>query len=179
VDGSAEIGPERRNSAAVVQVVVSLATLMGASNAVGEVQGAGGWLTPETVRELAQTSPLRRLIVDDATGELLEFGRKTYRPPTGLKNHVIARDRVCRAPGCNRDATFADLDHIVPWDSGGGTDVGNLACLCRRHHLLKTFGDWNYELASDGQARWTLPDGLTAVDPPKPSLQVWDEPPPF
>jgi hypothetical protein len=179
LDGSTEVSPERRNTASVVQVVVGLATLLGASDAGAEIQGVGGWLTPNTVRELAQVSPLRRLIVDDSSGALLEFGRKTYRPPVRLADHVVARDRTCRAPGCNRAANFADIDHIVPWDSGGTTDVGNLACLCRRHHLLKTFGDWTYQLDSQGNARWKLPDGLSAGDSPQPALQVWNEPPAF
>jgi hypothetical protein len=179
IDGTTEVKPERRNAAAVVQVVVGLATLMGANNAVGEIAGMEGWLTPETVRELAETNPLRRLIVDDATGTLLELGRKRYRPTDELARHVKSRDRECRAPGCRRSALVADIDHIVPWDSGGTTDAQNLASLCRRHHLLKTFGDWGYELMPDGTARWQLPEDLVVEDPPHPAMQVWDSSPPF
>ena len=179
VDGSTEMAPEVRNRAAQVQVVVSLASLLGVTDDAAEVRGGHGWLTAETVRELAETSPLRRLIVDDVDGQLLHYGRTIYRPPMGLRDHIVARDTVCRAPGCSRPATHCEVDHIQPWDGGGATDVSNLASLCRRHHLLKTFEEWEFELADDGSTQWTLPSGIKVADPPKSVLTLADDPPPF
>ena len=49
-------------------------------------------------------------------------------------------------------------------DEGGPpaqTNPANLACLCRRHHRLKTFTGWSYEHAGPGTYRWTNPHGLT------------------
>ena len=43
------------------------------------------------------------------TGQLLDYGRETYRPPASLRDHVRGRDPTCRAPGCSRPARYADL----------------------------------------------------------------------
>lgn len=179
VDGSSDLSPQRRYDAAQVHVVVGLDTLLGVQADLACIRGTDGWLTADTVRGLAVNSALRRLIVDDRDGQLLEYGRTTYRPPVALRDHVAARDVTCRAPGCTRPAAYCDVDHIVPWDSDGATDLGNLASLCRRHHVLKTFGKWDYHLADDGSAEWVLPSGATAVDAPNTILPVMDDPPPF
>ena len=61
-----------------------------------------------------------------------------YRPSTALDEFVRNRDLTCRAPGCDRTAMFADIDHTVAYP-GGATHPGNLKCYCRIHHLIKTF----------------------------------------
>jgi hypothetical protein len=70
-------------------------------------------------------------------------------------------------PGCRIDARTCDLDHIKPFvapDDGGPpgqTSAENLACLCRRHHRLKTFTAWTYHRTRSGRYRWTSPHGQT------------------
>jgi hypothetical protein len=34
---------------------------------------------------------------------------------------VIARDQTCTFPGCGRRAQCCELDHRIPYDSGGST----------------------------------------------------------
>ena len=179
VDGSSEMPAHLRHQAAEVQVVVSVETLLGVSSDAAQIRGTDGWMTADAVRELAQGSPLRRLLADDRDGHLVDYGRRTYRPPAGLRDHVRARDITCRAPGCTRPAMRCDVDHVVAWEDGGPTDVANLACLCRRHHLLKTFAGWDYHLDDSGAARWRLPGGEQLVDPPTPVLAVGSSDPPF
>lgn len=76
-----------------------------------------------------------------------------YRPSTMLDRFVRVRDQSCRFPGCTRPAAFADIDHTVAHPEGA-THASNLKCLCREHHLLKTF--WT---GPDGWADHQLPDG--------------------
>lgn len=178
VDGSSEMPAHLRHQAAEVQVVVSLETLLGLADDAAEIRGGHGWLTAAAVRELATDSPLRRLTASALDGRLLDFGRTTYRPPTALRDHVQARDITCRAPGCGRPATRCDVDHITSWEAGGHTSASNLACLCRRHHLLKTFAGWSYEWDDSGGARWKLPLGETVVDAPRPVLALGPPDPP-
>ena len=45
-----------------------------------------------------------------------------------------------------------------------------LKCLCRLHHLLKTFWGWHDYQLPDGTMIWTLPDGQTYVDHPGSAL---------
>ena len=41
-----------------------------------------------------------------------------YRPSTALDEFVRTRDLTCRAPGCDRTAVFADIDHTVAYPAG-------------------------------------------------------------
>jgi hypothetical protein len=88
-----------------------------------------------------------------------------------MRELVILRDRHCVFPGCAIDARSCDLDHITPYvdpDNGGPpgqTSPEALACLCRRHHRLKTFTAWTYWRASDGGYRWVAPSGSSYPDP--------------
>jgi hypothetical protein len=117
-----------------------------------------------------------------------------YRPSPGHRRWSMTRDRTCRHPGCDNEAGWADLDHVIPHARGGLTDCDNLCCLCRRHHRLKTFAPgWSFVLHPDGTLVVTTPTGVTRVTRP-PGLhalpECWpmpmadlagpdDDPPPF
>ncbi|MDT5070745.1 MAG: hypothetical protein QOH82_65, partial [Mycobacterium sp.] len=85
-----------------------------------------------------------------------------YTPSRKLADFVRCRDLTCRFPGCREPATNCDLDHVIPWPYGT-TCASNLACLCRKHHLLKTFWvdavGWRVTQCTDGTQHWTAPDG--------------------
>ncbi len=87
-----------------------------------------------------------------------------YRPSVALEDFVRVRDLTCRFPGCEEPAAFCDIDHTVPYPVGP-THPSNLKCLCRKHHLLKTFwtgiGGWADRQLADGTVIWTAPTGKT------------------
>jgi hypothetical protein len=92
-----------------------------------------------------------------------------YRPSQKLADFVRCRDLTCRFPGCTEPATNCDVDHTIPWPYGP-TQASNLKCLCRKHHLLKTFwggeGGWRDHQEPDGTIIWTAPDGQTHTTTP-------------
>jgi len=92
-----------------------------------------------------------------------------YRPSKKLADFVRCRDLTCRFPGCKVPATHTDVDHTIPWPYGP-TTASNLKCLCRRHHLLKTFwggqSGWHDEQLDDGTIIWTAPDGRQYITTP-------------
>jgi hypothetical protein len=89
-----------------------------------------------------------------------------YRPSAELERFVRCRDMTCRFPGCDRPAEFADIDHTIPYPIGP-THASNLKCLCRKHHLLKTFWPkWCDEQHPDGTVVWTSPTGRKYVTRP-------------
>lgn len=95
----------------------------------------------------------------------------TYRPSDRLAEIVRARDGNCRFPGCTVRAIACDLDHTVPFDhahpeTGGWTVEQNLACLCRRHHRLKTAGLWKVRQLGGGRLEWTTPTGELVITEP-------------
>ena len=92
-----------------------------------------------------------------------------YRPSKKLADFVRCRDMTCRFPGCKVQATHCDVDHSIPWPYGP-TAASNLKCLCRRHHLLKTFwggqSGWRDQQLDDGAIVWTAPDGRQYITTP-------------
>src|SRR5690625_857958 len=92
-----------------------------------------------------------------------------YRPSQALTAFVRARDLTCRFPGCDRPATHCDIDHAIAYPHGP-THPANLRCLCRKHHLLKTFWTgargWHDTQHPDGTIDWTSPTGHTYTTRP-------------
>ena len=92
-----------------------------------------------------------------------------HRPSRKLADFIRCRDMTCRFPGCHEPANNSDVDHTIPWPYGP-TAASNLKCLCRRHHLLKTFwrgqSGWREEQLADGTVIWTAPDGRTHTTTP-------------
>ncbi len=165
---------------AKVFVTVPVMTLLG-GDAPGELEGYGP-IDPETARQLAGHAPsFTRILTHPFTGARLGADATTYRVPQDLKDAVRVRDGTCRHPGCNRLAVFCELDHTTPWSQGGKTSYGNLAALCKRHHMFKTDGYWHYQQPEPGTIIAISPAGetyLTTADPP-PAPPPPDMPPPF
>jgi hypothetical protein len=94
---------------------------------------------------------------------------RQYRPSTALTAFVRMRAMTCSFPGCNRPAHRCDLDHLIPWPAGA-THPGNLAPLCRLHHLIKTFCGWTPHAQPDGSIQWSAPTGHTYTTAPGASM---------
>ena len=159
-----------------VDVVIDLASLVGLAERPGTVTGHGPGgpqpLAAEAIRALVaadDTATIRRLVTDPLTGHLLDRGRTAYAVPAALRAFVVTRDGTCRFPGCHRRAGLAQIDHAIPWDTGGTTDRANLGALCIRHHQLKTHAGWTITASTDdGTARWRSPAGLDYQHAPPP-----------
>lgn len=149
-----------------VRVVVPLSVLLGEPG-LAELPGYG-WIDGERARELAFApgSVWERLVTDPTTGALIELSPTRYVPSSGLRDHVVARDGVCRFPGCTVVASECDLDHDQPWPHGPTTAV-NLSAKHRRHHQLKTAGLWRCEHADDDTLTWTSLAGRRYVTDPR------------
>jgi hypothetical protein len=114
-----------------------------------------------------------------------------YVPPPSMADFVRCRDLTCRFPGCDKPAQFCDLDHTVAYPVGP-THPSNLKCLCRFHHLLKTFWNgakgWRDRQLPDGTIVWTSLTGHTYTTYPgskhlfpqlcEPTSTLWTGEPP-
>lgn len=118
-----------------VQVTLPAAVLAGSSNAPAHVEGCGP-VDPELAREIAALAPgWDRLYIDECSGMVTATDR--YRPTSGMRRFLKARDGRCRFPGCAAAAHRCDLDHNDEYSRGGTTSCGYLGHLRRRHHSLK------------------------------------------
>jgi hypothetical protein len=124
------------------------------------VIGGGIMPAPLLAAKVAATATIRPLIhPGDAPPE------PRYVPSRKLADFVRCRDLTCRFPGCDEPAYRCDLDHTIPYPVGP-TCASNLACLCRKHHLLKTFCGWVDRQLPDGTIIWTAPGGRTYTTHP-------------
>jgi hypothetical protein len=114
--------PKRHGRPVELHVVTDLPTMRGLAENPAELLGYGA-IPGSVARILAGDANWRRLIVDPVTGYLLDYGHTVFRPPQELKNFLIARDEVCRFPGCSMAAERWDQDHGCPYDEGGDTIV--------------------------------------------------------
>ena len=164
--GSADCHAAARacTSNVVIHVVAEQASVDGTGGASANVTGAEGLIPAEMVAELAKTARLQPVVppADDP--------EPRYVPSAKLADFVRSRDLTCRAPGCDRPAFECDLDHTRAYRDGGWTHASNLKALCRKHHLLKTFGGWRDKQLPDGTVIWLLPDGGTYVTTPGSAL---------
>jgi hypothetical protein len=164
-----DVRPHRRPF--TVSVAVDLPTLLGLAENPGQLAGYGA-IPASVARKLAADATWQRFISDPTTGNLLDFGRETYLPPQELVDFLLARDRVCRFPGCRRTGQSSDIDHAQSWETGGETNPANLGLLCRRHHRMKTHGGWSLESNPDGSCLWKSPKGKTFFVPARPFLEA-------
>jgi len=164
-----DVRPHRRPIS--IGVAVDLQTLLGLAENPGQLAGYGA-IPASVARRLAADGNWQRFISDPTTGNLLDFGREKYTPPQELVDYLLARDRVCRFPGCRRTGQSSDIDHALSWESGGETNPANLGLLCRRHHRMKTHGGWKLESHADGSCTWESPVGKQFFVPARPFLDA-------
>ena len=122
-----------------LSVIVDLEVLEGRAPGISEL---GGYVIhPETARRLACDAGVSQ-IVTKGTSEPIDIARSTRTVPAPMRRALVARDRGCRFPGCDRPEQWCDAHHIVHWANGGATSVDNLVLLCRRHHRLAHHSEW-------------------------------------
>jgi uncharacterized protein DUF222 len=149
----------------VIHVVASQATVEGSDDTPGCAVDQDDLVPADLIAELAKTAKLMPVVhPGDAPAEC------RHQASQQLADFVRCRDLTCRFPGCDRAAVRCDLDHTIPFGEGGPTQASNLKCLCRIHHLLKTFGGWLDRQLRDGTVIWTSPSGDTYVTTPGSAL---------
>jgi hypothetical protein len=122
-----------------------------------------GPVPASTAKRLACDASVMRIVMAGRS-EPLDVGRRTPVIPPSLRRAVIARDRHCRFPGCDRPHTWCDAHNVSHWAEGGETTASNLLLLCRRHHrMVHRSGGFTLELL-DGRPVFRRPDGSVLED---------------
>ncbi|WP_113697010.1 DUF222 domain-containing protein [Amycolatopsis albispora] len=156
-----------------VYLYLDALTYAGLRNEPAELAGHGP-IPASLARDIAARpgTVFQRIITDPTTGQVVELGRRKYRPRAGLDELVRVRDRECRRPGCTRPAQFGDLDHCDKrgrgWKDGCPTGTTTLVGLCRADHKLRDLPGWRHEVASDGTLTITTPAKQTYRSRPEP-----------
>ncbi|WP_332103834.1 HNH endonuclease signature motif containing protein [Mycobacterium florentinum] len=158
------LASDERAGGVVIHVVAEASALETSNTGRASALITGGGTVPaprlaDLIRNGAQVLPVRH----PGDSKMAEPG---YRPSAALDAFVRCRDLTCRFPNCDRPAEVCDIDHTIPHPFGP-THPSNLKCLCRKHHLLKTFWTaWRDEQRPDGTVIWTSPSGHTYTTRP-------------
>ena len=102
-------------------------------------------LPMDRIRKAACDAGLIPLLLGSKS-EPVDIGRKTRSIPAALRRILVARDRGCAFPGCDRPPRHCEGHHIQHWADGGPTDMDNCVLLCRRHHNLIHHSQWEIRM---------------------------------
>jgi hypothetical protein len=148
---------------AVVHVHVSQTALARGNTEAGEtcrIPGVGP-ITVGAARRLAAGGSVKLLEMEGIDVQRVAHAGRTI--PSALRTALETRDITCVVPGCNKRRDL-EIDHIVPFASGGETKLSNLARLCKWHHGQKTHHGWRLE-GEPGAWRWVDPKAATRARP--------------
>ena len=149
-----------------IRISVIAAAARGLPNRVEFVHGAYSsfdWLCRELLE--GEDAKVRFEVIDPAPGALdsPELALRYVLSPA-LAERIRLRDGTCRHPGCSVAVRDCDIDHVIAFDHdrpelGGPSMEWNLMCLCRKHHLEKTFGTNAYRPGPLGELVITTDTG--------------------
>jgi hypothetical protein len=107
-------------------------------------------VTGETARRLACDAEVTPILIGP-NGDPLRVGRTRRTISPKQRRALAARDRGCAWPGCQMPPEFTDGHHLRHWIDGGGTDLEELALLCRHHHVMGHEGGHRLTRTADGR----------------------------
>ena len=123
--------PQTGGTNATILVTMSIQTLLGGLESADLL--TGHQLSPAEARRLACEAGIVPVVLD-GDSQPIDHGRtKRFHTP-GQRRLIFARDKTCRAEGCEIPANWCHVHHENPWSQGGPTSVATGLTLCARHH---------------------------------------------
>jgi hypothetical protein len=120
----------------------------------------GQLISAATARRLACDCKLIPVVLGGES-EPLDVGRAQRTVPLGIRRALIARDRGCSFPGCNRPPGLCEAHHVIFWSDDGVTSVQNCCLLCTMHHQQVHLQGWDITIHG-GRVEFRPP---TIIDP--------------
>ncbi|HWU32283.1 MAG TPA: DUF222 domain-containing protein, partial [Marmoricola sp.] len=125
---------------------------------------SGGSLSASVLRRMACDAEIIPVVLG-AEAQVLDVGRARRLVTPQIWMALIARDKHCAFPGCNRLPLACDGHHITHWADGGETNLDNMVMLCRHHHTVVHERPWAVRI--DPETRkpvWIPPPKRTLAD---------------
>lgn len=162
--------PKLQGARPRVLAMVDMATLAGADTEATHTPRLryAGEMTPELARELARDA---RVTAVQTMGpwRAVGVGRDQRSLPAWLREVMQMLHSTCRAPDCDRPATWSEAHHLEAWADGGPTDLANAVPTCTAHHRMVTHGGWSVRMDCDTLVcTWTSPSGKVVQTAPRP-----------
>ncbi len=144
--------PQTGGVNATVLVTMSIETLLGGLESADLLTGHR--LSPAEARRLACEAGIVPVVLDGAS-QPLDYGREKRFHTSAQRRVIFARDKTCRAEGCEIPANWCHVHHDDPWLHGGRTSVEKGLTLCTRHHTAAHDTRYQTSRLPDGRLRFT------------------------
>jgi hypothetical protein len=142
--------PMQSNQRPHLQVTTTLETLLGLAGAPAAEMEFSLPISSRMVERIACDCAVTRILLgSDSTVIDVGRARRVISAPT--RKALVARDRHCVWPGCDRAATYTEGHHLLHWTRNGPTDLINLVLLCYWHHVMVHEGRWQIARTEDGR----------------------------
>lgn len=132
-----------------MQVTSSVETLLGLVGAPGADTEFSLPVSSRTVERWACDCTITRVLMQDSV--VIDVGRAERVIKGPRRRALVARDKHCQWPDCERPGSWCDGHHVVHWARGGSGDIENQVLLCGRHHWKVHEGGWQLIRAEDGR----------------------------
>jgi hypothetical protein len=108
------------------------------------------------------------ITIDPITTDPCDHRHEAKGHDAGVKLRHLSQIRhtSCTSPVCRRPAAQCDLEHNIPYETGGRTCLCNTGPKCRHDHRLKQHPRWKVDQLPDGTFRWITPAGRTYTTEP-------------
>ncbi|MEO6703525.1 MAG: DUF222 domain-containing protein [Jatrophihabitantaceae bacterium] len=145
---------ELTDSGAPVQVIITMTAQQFHHRDSWAQTSFGQLITTDAALRLADEASLA-LLICDANGAVLAEGRTKRIATRSQSLALIARDKGCSFPDCDRPPEWTQRHHVVAWADGGATDLDNLTLLCKPHH--RDFERHGWQVAVRDGLPWWIP----------------------
>jgi hypothetical protein len=142
--------PNRGGQRPHLTVTASFETVKGLLGAPAAEMEFSLPISTRIVERLACDCSLTRVLLDSQS-MVIDIGREQRIITGSRRRALVARDRHCRWPGCDRPAGWTNAHHLVHWIHGGSSDLNNQVLLCHRHHWMVHEGGWQLVKGESGE----------------------------
>jgi hypothetical protein len=140
-DALVALASEGRCKPVEVRVTVDSAALARGHTTTGErceIDRVGP-VPVTTARALLDDASVAVMVRDGDDITAVSSPKRTI--PAKLRRALEARYLTCGVKSCANDQ-FLEVDHVVPIEEHGETNILNTWRICSHHHDLKTYGEW-------------------------------------
>jgi hypothetical protein len=156
---------ELPDTAGIPTTLILIANVEDATNGTGYATTTRGDLIPiKKAIDLAGDGQLLSVLFD-AHGGIHDYGQTRRLVPPAMRMALIARDRGCTFPGCDRPAAWCEAHHLIAFADGGPTSLTNTGLLCGYHHREHPRQGWQ-GIMIDGVPHWIPPAWLNPTRTP-------------
>ena len=142
---------------------------------VGWIDGVDGPISMKTINQMIDNGGFQPIFLG-STGAVLGLGSKARCFTPMQRKMITARDGGCIIPGCDCPPQWTEVHHVIPWQTGGKTTVGNGVLLCWYHHHNIDTAGWRIRMVAglpqvkaphwiDPTGTWRTPEKHRAHDP--------------